>query len=289
MNTLQKNDPTALDELFDSVGTYKSSKDFKELLEFMKRFPKIAPYNAMLLHIQKPGSEYVATAEQWKKNFNRTVKPNAHPLVILQAFGPVAFVFEINDTEGEDFQEKVYNPFYIQGEISELSFQTLVSNMQYKYPIIYYEVDHGTSSAGSIREYVKEKHIFYQIGVNKNLSREAKFATIAHELGHLFCGHLGTPDKKLWPDSGANGHEAEEFEAESVAWLVCERANIKNPSAAYLSGYMDKNGQIPQISLENVLTAAGKVESLAVEKRRRMKVAKEKPYWHILKESVHLK
>ncbi|MDR1686247.1 MAG: ImmA/IrrE family metallo-endopeptidase [Desulfovibrio sp.] len=283
MNTLPENDLTALDELFHSVGTYKLSKDFKELLEFMKRFPKIAPYNAMLLHIQKPGSKYVATAKQWKKNFNRTIKPNAHPLVILQVFGPVAFVFEINDTEGGDFHEELYNPFYTQGNISGLYFQTLVSNMQYKYPLTYYEADHGTSSAGSIRKYAKGAHIFYEIGVNKNLSREGKFATIAHELGHLFCGHLGTPDKKLWPDSSAKGHEAEEFEAESVAWLVCERANIKNPSAAYLSGYMDKNGQIPQISLENVLKAAGKVESLAFEKRRRMKVAKEKPYWNILK------
>ncbi|MDR1685020.1 MAG: ImmA/IrrE family metallo-endopeptidase [Desulfovibrio sp.] len=268
MNTLQENDLTALDELFHSVGTYKSSKDFKELIEFMKRFPKIAPYNAMLLHIQKPGSKYVATARQWKKSFNRTIKPNAHPLVILQAFGPVAFVFEINDTEGGDFQEELYNPFYTQGKISESYFQTLLSNLQQTYRVTYYEADQGTQSAGSIKKYIKEEKFSYRVVVNKNLSREAKYATIAHELGHLFCGHLGTPDKKLWSVCVAASYEAREFEAESVAWLVCERANIKNPSAAYLNGYLDRENKIPQISIENVLKAAGKIESLVSEKYR---------------------
>lgn len=36
-----------LDKLFTEVGTYKKSNEFKELLEFIKEFPHIAPYNAM--------------------------------------------------------------------------------------------------------------------------------------------------------------------------------------------------------------------------------------------------
>jgi hypothetical protein len=202
-------------------------------------------------------------------------------LVILKIFGPIAFVFEINDTEGRDFPEELYNPFYTHGEISEFYFHSFIANLQHEYPITYYTADHGTGLAGFIKKHIKGQYLFYDIVINNNLSREAKFATIAHELGHLFCGHLGTPDKKLWPDSRSNDHEAREFEAESVAWLVCERANIKNPSAAYLSGYLNKDGQIPQISLENVLKAAGKVESLAFQKLRRTKKAKEKPYWSI--------
>ena len=44
----------ALDELFHEVGVYRHSKDLKELFDFIKKFPKIAPFNVFLLHIQKP-------------------------------------------------------------------------------------------------------------------------------------------------------------------------------------------------------------------------------------------
>ena len=35
---------------------------------------------------------------------------------------------------------------------------------------------------------------------NLSASRESRYATIVHELGHLYCGHLGTPNAKWWPD-----------------------------------------------------------------------------------------
>ncbi len=104
-NNIQKsisNKMPELDKLFCQVGTYRKSDQYKELLEFIKRFPNIAPYNAMLINIQKPGSKYVASASDWKKRFNRTIKIGARPLVILRPFGPVAFVFELSDTEGHD-------------------------------------------------------------------------------------------------------------------------------------------------------------------------------------------
>lgn len=162
----------ALDELFQEVGVYRHSKDLKELFDFIKKFPKIAPFNAFLLHIQKPGSQYVASASEWREQFNRTIKPGARPLVILWPFAP--------------------------------------------------------------------------------------------ELGHLYCGHLGTPNENWWPDRRKEHINIREFEAESVAWLVCERAGIKNPSAEYLSGYLNENAQIPQVSLENVLKAAGMIEAMTL-------------------------
>ncbi|WP_300710088.1 hypothetical protein [uncultured Desulfovibrio sp.] len=59
----------ALDELFHEVGTYRTSRDFEELLNFINKFPQLAPFNAFLLHVQKPGSQYVATATEWRQNF----------------------------------------------------------------------------------------------------------------------------------------------------------------------------------------------------------------------------
>jgi hypothetical protein len=63
-----------------------------------------------------------------------------------------------------------------------------------------------------------------------------------------------------------------EFEAESVSYLVCERAGIINPSAEYLSSYIKSKADIPQISLECVMKAAGLIENMGREK---MKVRKE--------------
>ena len=269
MNINQENDIKALDELFIEAGTYRNRKDFKQLLEFVKRFKYLAPYNAFLVHIQKPGSLYVATASEWKVKFKRKIIPGARPLVILRPFGPVSFVFELGDTYGgEAFPEELLHPFKTEGELEVTKFNTLLSNLICD-GISYHRENYGVSLAGSIqvadgnmniRIDRKEVKVLYNMVVNNNSTKEEQFATIAHELGHLYCGHLGTPNKKWWPDFHAKNKQSKEFEAESVAWIVCERNNVKNPSAAYLNGYLDTNGDIPPVSLENILKASGMIE-----------------------------
>ncbi|TWI76937.1 uncharacterized protein DUF955 [Desulfobotulus alkaliphilus] len=272
-----KNDkePKALDQLFNQVGTYRNGKDLNELFSFIKRFPKIGPYNAFLLHVQKPGSTYVATAWEWKNKFNRTIKPGARPLVILQPFGPVRFVFDLAETTGNTpFPEELLQPFKTEGHLQEKAWKQLMANLITD-GITYHEADYGVSSAGYIQranqEIWKEAgeknvKVLYQIITNRNHTREEKFATLAHELGHLYCGHLGSPSENWWPDRTLESKEVKEFEAESVAWLVCERMDIKNPSAQYLSGYLDEDDKIPDVSLETVLRAAGMVESRTLRK-----------------------
>jgi hypothetical protein len=272
---IKKKSIPELDKLFTEIGTYRKSEDFKKLLEFIKKFPTIAPYNAMLLHIQKPGSHYVASAQDWSRKFNRTIKPGARPLVILRPFGPVAFVFELSDTEGEEpFSEKLLNPFGTQGKVSENLFKRLINNIKYD-GVSYSEADYGSGCAGRIQvskrgidqKIVRGKkkiwlNVLYDLVVNKNHEIGAKFATIAHELGHLYCGHLGAPTKGTWWRARSRLNENEkEFEAESVCWLVCERQGIKNPSADYLSGYLNDNEEIPYISIDTVLKAVGIIES----------------------------
>ena len=127
-----------------------------------------------------------------------------------------------------------------------------------------------------VRDGGKRYRMPYTMIVNRKLCWEEKFATIAHELGHLFCGHLGNPLMDLWPDRSSCDLQVREFEAESVSWLVCERAGIYTPSEKYLSGYLYEHDEIPRISLESVLRAAGWIEkmmsgSLPVRKELRIK------------------
>ena len=40
----------------------------------------------------------------------------------------------------------------------------------------------------------------YELLLDSHQSCEEQYATLVHELGHLYCGHLGRPNQKRWPD-----------------------------------------------------------------------------------------
>ncbi len=114
----------------------------------------------------------------------------------------------------------------------------------------------------------------YELLVNSNGQRsEAQYATIAHELAHLYCGHLGGPDIKLWPNRQNLAHITKEFEAESVSFLVCQRFGIQTTSPEYLSNFVRNHTEIPQMSMESVMKAAGLIETMS---RERMKLRKNR-------------
>ena len=261
----------ALDELFQEAGTYRKSSDYFLLFQFIRRFPAYAPYNCFLLHVQKPGAVYVATLPKWRKLFNRTIRPGARPLVLLKPFGPLEFVYDAPDTEGDTpLPEKLLQPFKSEGELPDGIFAQTVGNL-FRDRIRYEEADHGTNRAGSISiarpgqmigtgpQALRARYVML---VNKNMDQGSKYATLVHELAHLYCGHLGTPDETWWPDRHRGTTAHEEFEAESVSWLVCERAGIKTPSADYLSNYIQNKDEVPAISLDAVLKAAGYIEAM---------------------------
>jgi len=271
MSSKTKNELSPLDELFHRVGTYRTGPELRALFEFIKQFPRIAPFNAFLLHVQRPGSCFVASADEWLNLYERTIKPGANPLVILWPFGPVRFVFELNDTEGRPFPEELMEPFKVGGKV----WFEMADRLQRNLPIVGVRLNwanHGTDRAGSIqragqRFRVPHKGKFlrmdFDMVINRNLQTEAQIVTIAHELGHLLCGHLGWVEGDDSFSSRPNVHKnVAEFEAESVAWLVCERIGIYNPSEKYLASYLDKDGEVPPISLEAVLKAAGIVENM---------------------------
>jgi hypothetical protein len=121
-----------MDNLFQDVKRYQNGQDLNGVFAFIKKFRNVAPFNAFLLHVQKPGSAYVATAAEWFTKFKRKVKPKERPLVILQPFGPVSFVFELSDTEGDEpFPDELLKPFKIEGrfltqQITRHLFQNLI-------------------------------------------------------------------------------------------------------------------------------------------------------------------
>lgn len=266
-----KNELSPLDELFHRVGTYRTGHELRSLFEFIKQFPRMAPYNAFLLHVQRPGSRFVAGVHDWLNLYGRRIRPGANPLVILWPFGPVRFVYELNDTEGRPFPEELMEPFKVEGKVCFEMSERLLQNL----PLVGVRLNwanHGTDRAGCIQRAGQRYRVphgkkfirmDFDMVINSNLQKEAQIVTIAHELGHLLCGHLGwVKDDDSFPSRHDVDKNVAEFEAESVAWLVCERIGISNPSEKYLAGYLDKDGEVPPISLEAVLKAAGIVENM---------------------------
>ncbi|MBF0258636.1 MAG: hypothetical protein HQK62_07330 [Desulfamplus sp.] len=282
----------ALDDLFKATFAYRKSIEYLKLAEFISKFRFYSPYNAFLIYTQRPGATYVAPAYRWAKQYGRKVKPNANPIVILKPKGPVMFVFDVSDTESlknaPALPESVTDPFRIKQGTVEKEFDRTIENCKRDgIKILYQKV--GSQAAGSIQTVNVENSagklqfktgeqkdttpiyemilVKYEICLKEDSENKMKtenYATLVHELAHLYCGHLGTPNKKWWPDRRGLSHTAREFEAESVSYLVCKRMGIKTTAEEYLSGYVDKDPVLPKsMSLECIMKASGLIEQMA--------------------------
>lgn len=258
-----------LDQLLADSKVYKSTDSYKALLEFVIRLRNVAPFNAMLLQLQKPGLTYAASAHDWKSQFKREVKEDARPLLILWPFGPVATVYDVLDTfdpqnpDQEGLPENIAK-FFAVGEIQKermKGFEKLLA----KKKIELRWVDQGDAKAGQIKLIDREKidkDKSYLIKLNRNHNPAVQFTTLAHELAHLFLGHLG-PNKILSaPNRSSLPHATEEIEAESVAYLVCERNGVKTKSETYLANFVTKGLSAENLDLYRITHAAGHVESI---------------------------
>ncbi len=262
-----------LNQLFRDSLLYQTSEEFYGLLRFIQRLRGFAPFNAMLLQIQKPGLQYAASRYDWKRRFNREVKDGARPLVILWPFSPVAFVYDVADTEGDPLPVEATDPFRAFGDMQEESieqFGLLLSRSG----IVLLCIDCGAGLAGNVqrnepegleiinRSKDKKEKSSYIVRLNKSHNPNVQFVTLVHELAHLYLGHLG-PDKALAiPERWIPDHDTAELEAESVSFLVCTRRGIHSNAEQYLAEFVKHNKTVERLDIYAVLKAAGKIETV---------------------------
>ena len=250
-----------LDQLFSESRLYRNSKDYLDLLNFVSRLRNFAPFNAMLLQVQKPGLSYAASAHDWRERFGCYPKDGARPLLILWPFGPVALVYDVMDVEGGPLPEDVANLIAV-GAIDETRMRGFGSLLSGK-GIECRWVDEGDNHAGLIRRMpgtAEDAVIRFHIRINKNHSAPVQFSTLAHELAHLALGHLG-PDKRLRvPPRPIPDQAQRELEAESAAFIVCKRNGVEVKSQSYLSNFVKASGDAESIDIYRVMLAAGRVE-----------------------------
>ena len=282
-----------LDVLFNNVLQFRSSKFYRDMMKMCGKFRHLSPYNTMLVNMQKPLARYVLKREEWERKYHRQLKPNAQPLIILMPFGPIGYLFEIGDTEPEnaffpisddDILESIARPFRTKRNVHAEDIERLMELCAFHGVTFDMSMNAGVDFGAKIellkrpalnRKVAVRKKLFmdlaapYLISVNKTASSGEQMSAIVHELGHLFCHHLLPPQGwKPW-EVRHLPHNVQEFEAESVAWLICERLNIGNPSEAYLSDYLDENDMIPNgVSIEAIFHAFSQIwDILRTDKR----------------------
>jgi hypothetical protein len=278
----QESARTALDELFTLARKYSSSAAYLELMRFVGRFRFYSPFNATLIHTQMPGAHFVCTALRWLRDYHREIKIGARPIVILQPMGPILFVFDVSDTaplaNARPLPVAVENPFRVRSGKVGRQLAPTIENAKRDGVRVSERVD-GSQRAGSIQWAAAGQHlkftiakkampksmqipVWFELLLNSIHSAEARYGTLVHELAHLYCGHLGTPNDRWWPNRQNLSPAVREFEAESVSYLVCTRLGIDAASDEYLAAYVRKCPAIPPISLDRVMKSVRLLEKM---------------------------
>lgn len=254
-------DRALIDQLIADTKLYDSAPKLKALLDFTARLRNIAPFNAMLLEVQKPGLTFAASREDWARRFGRKPKPEARPLVVLRLFGPVDFVYDVQDLEGEPPLPADIYSFPTEGKVPEL-YLGRVESLLAKVAIKLVWLDGGDARAGYALPLTAhgdaKRFEQFEVGVNRNHSSETQVVTLAHELAHIYLGHCGADAYRKVARQRPGALALREVEAETVAYLVARRTALKPRSEDYLSTY---KGAFDEIDVHRILRVA-----LAVEK-----------------------
>lgn len=267
----------SIDFVLETALEYGRIGSWAQLVHQVAAFWPYKPYNALLVLLQRPGATFVLPAHEWGERFRRRIRPNEQPLVLLRPGGPVMFLFDVSQTEetpdSRPLPGHLRDPFAMpDAKRADVALRWVVENAKAD-GVRVTEGDFGQTLAGHIQptgnggvQTVERPKggslafpIRYETVLNAGHTPTVRLASLAHELGHLYCGHLGTHDVELWPARTGLTLEQRELEAESVAVLAFERLFPGVPLPAYLDQFFASVDDRPQVDVERVLTAAGRV------------------------------
>lgn len=226
----------------------------------MARFRDYAPYNNLLVRIQNPTCSFYATEHDWRDRFEREIKEDARPMLILAPMHPVMLVYPLDETEGPSLpQLKTFAHF--EGEWNHEWLLRTVQNAALHDRIMVNFRTLSSTNAG----YATSRGAGawkMRIGIHAELDEASQYGTLCHELAHIYLGHLGTDRDHWWPSRYDLDSRAVEIEAEATAFIVTLRRHLRGSSASYVSRYLG-GGPLPSsVSLDHVAKVASRIEEM---------------------------
>ena len=273
-----KEHQSSIDNLLKKSILYRSSREFGETIRFMARFKKYKPFNNMLVRAQRPGCSFYATEKDWHERFERCIKEDARPVMILAPMHPVLCVYELDDTEGPPLPDEFENFAAATGEWKPEVFDRLSENAKRDRIRIDVRSLSSTLAGYAQRMLLDQSDWKMRVVLRKVSETRSRFATFCHELAHIYLGHLGSDLDNWWPHRTNLDHRTAEIEAECVAHIVTSRVGLTTTSEQYLASYFESDSIPETVSIELISKVAGRLEEMTkslmpVRKSRTMEQA----------------
>lgn len=264
----------AFEELMHQSIQFRKSSAFREMIEFVAKFRDYAPYNNMLVKVQNPSCSYYATAKDWRNKFNRTIKEDARPMLILAPMSPVMLVYDLDSTEGEPLPEKLEQFAKTKGDFNYKTMEYTLKNAERDKINIQYK-NLSLTNAGFTTTRMQDKKYKMRIAIHEALDDSSRYSVICHELAHIYLGHLGTDEDNWWPCRLNLNHKTVEIEAEAVSYIVGIRAGLLPSSARYLSRYFTDENIPESISIDLIGKVTSRLENMGTSILPARKTAEE--------------
>lgn len=266
-------------EVFES-GAYEN------YLKVMSKFHRYSYRNSVLIWMQNPDATYVAGYDAWKNDFNRFVKKgekgiriivpteykvqkeqqkfdHTTKLPIVDGIGqPVmetvevkrtgfmaTTVFDISQTEGEELPELVKK---LDGKVKNYDEFMKAIEMVSPVPILFEKI--GVSDG----YYKVDENKIY---IDEDLGPTQTILTMIHEIAHAKL-HNAEMKSKDAENGVVKDRKTKEVEAESIAYVVCQRYGIQTGenSFGYIASW-SRDKELPQLqnSLKIISKTAGEM------------------------------
>jgi hypothetical protein len=220
----------AIDKLIDAIESEKVTEELKAFAVQAGKFTNYSLHNQVLIMMQDPKATQVAGYKTWIKSFGRQVQKGEHGIGILAPHTYTAAndkgvdeshlgfhattVFDVRQTAGEP----MVDPTRVDGDNGKHLYDSLAE----------YSTSIGmdvklVDDLGGTDGVCKES----SIEINESLSMQNRVGVLVHEIAHKLAGHRGS-DKSVG---------MREWEAETIAFVFCEKFGIENKAPQYLKGW----------------------------------------------------
>lgn len=236
-------------------------------------------FNALLACLQRPHADYLLPSHEWEGRWRRRVLPNEHPIVLLVPFAPVGFYFDVSQTgeteRSRQLPGRFENPYrmeYVQdagAALAALKAKVLLNGVRVsEAPLGHRLAGHIRRASGGTqqtpvrvgsRTVTEMRPVRFEVTLNRNYTDTEQLATFAHEIGHLYCGHLGGAKSDWWPDRKGLDESMREYEAESVARLVFRRIAPEVELPDHLEQYFQPGAPVPDAGWSRVVSASDRI------------------------------